>query len=177
MKLRLIGLMLLLMCVFALPALAHEGREVGDYEITFGWRNEPALAGLINGPEVSISMHGADEAAEEEAEFPSDIPVSLQVDVTFGSESKTLPLEVDFNDPGHYIADLIPTLPGDYTFRVYGTIGDTAVDETFNSGDGEFSSVEPATDAMFPAAGIADVSALMARIDALEARIDALEAK
>jgi hypothetical protein len=37
---------------------AHEGREVGAYELVFGWRVEPALAGYPNGPELYISLHG-----------------------------------------------------------------------------------------------------------------------
>ncbi len=173
MKLRLIGLLLLLMSLFAMPALAHEGREVGEYTLVFGWRVEPALAGLLNGPEITLGLHDADH----DAEWPADIVVALQAEVTFGSESATLLLEEDHNEPGHFIADLIPTLPGDYNFRVFGTIGDTAVDETFTSADGEFSTVEPTSDIMFPQAGIADVAALLARIDALEARLAALEAE
>ena len=33
-------------------ALAHEGREVGDYSINIGWINEPAYEGFINGVET-----------------------------------------------------------------------------------------------------------------------------
>jgi hypothetical protein len=175
--------------VFALglavvPASAHEGREVDGYELHFGWRSEPAYAGLLNGPEVFISVHEAheetgeanheDEEEEEAAPFPEDIPVSLQVEVTLGGESLTLPLEPAWQETGHYVADLIPTRPGDYTFRVFGTIGDTAVDETFSSIDGQFSAVEPASDIMFPQPS-EDVAALLARIEALEARVAALE--
>jgi hypothetical protein len=177
MKLRLFGLVLLVLALSAIPALAHEGREVGEYALVFGWRVEPALAGLPNGPEVSISMRHEDEHDGHEEAFPADIPVSLQAEVTFGSESRTLTLNPAWGETGHYIADLIPTLPGDYTFRIFGTIGDTAVDESFSSADGQFSSVEPATDVMFPQAGIVDVAALLARIEALEARLAALESQ
>ncbi|MDX2137761.1 MAG: hypothetical protein SF123_06670 [Chloroflexota bacterium] len=118
-----------------------------------------------------IGLHDAPEGSE----FFADVEVSLQTEVTFGSETITLPLEAAWGETGHYLADLIPTLPGDYTFRVFGSIGDVAVDETFTSADGEFSSVEPATDVMFPAAGIIDAEALLTRIEALEARIAELE--
>ncbi len=30
---------------FGRPVLAHEGREVGGYEIAFGWQVEPAMPG------------------------------------------------------------------------------------------------------------------------------------
>ncbi|MFN8565428.1 MAG: hypothetical protein U0703_28225 [Anaerolineae bacterium] len=47
-------LVVLLMAALVLAAAfvsAHEAREVGDYAVTFGWRVEPAYAGLYNGPE------------------------------------------------------------------------------------------------------------------------------
>jgi hypothetical protein len=169
MKLRLIGLLLvLLISLGALPVFAHEGREVGEYVIVFGWRAEPALAGLFNGPEISIATH--------DGELTEDVPVSLQAEVSFGSESRTVTFDSS-DEAGHYIADLIPTLPGDYNFRIFGTIGETAVDEMFSSADGEFSTVEPANDIMFPQAGIVDVAALLARIEALEARLAELDAQ
>jgi hypothetical protein len=181
MKVRLF-LITVLFVLFVSVALAHEGREIGEYELHFGWRSEPALTGYLNGPELFIHMHeeheGTEEAEEgEEAPFPADIEVSLQVEVTFGSESKTLALRPAFGETGHYVADLIPSLPGDYTFRVFGTIGETDVDEVFTSTDGQFSSVDPSSDAMFPQAGIVDVAALLARIEALEARLAELESK
>jgi hypothetical protein len=163
------------------PVAAHEGREVGGgaYSISLGWRNEPAYAGLLNGPEVFISIpHGDDhgDSPHDEA-FPEDIAVSLQVEVTFGPETKMLTLEPAWGTTGHYIADLIPTMPGDYSFRIFGTIGDVRVDETFTSADGEFSTVEPSSDLMFPSAGAVDMAALLQRIADLEARIAELEAK
>jgi hypothetical protein len=181
MKVRLSILAVLLLIIVS-AALAHEGREVEGYELHFGWRSEPALTGYPNGPEVFIHVHEAhaEESEAEEAEetpFPADIEVALQVEVTFGSESKTLDLRPAFGETGHYVADLIPSMPGDYSFRVFGTIGDTAIDEVFTSTDGQFSSVDPASDVMFPSAGIVDVAALLARIEALEARIAELESK
>jgi hypothetical protein len=154
--------------IVIIPVAAHEGREVGEYVLSFGWREEPAYAGMMNGPEVFISLH---DAGEGEA-FSQDVEVQLQTEVTFGDQSLTIPLRPAFETSGHYIADLVPTLPGDYTFRVFGTIGDTEVDETFSSADGEFSTVEPAGDILFPAVDNVDT-----RIAALEEKIAALEAK
>lgn len=169
----------LALLVVASSALAHEGREVGEYELHFGWQVEPAFTNQLNGPEVYISLHTHDDHShsedEEESAFPEDIEVSLQVDVTFGPETLTLILEPVWGETGHYAADLIPTLPGDYSFRLYGTIGDTDVDEIFTSADGSFSSINPSSDVMFPVAGAVDVADLLARIEALEARIAELE--
>jgi len=181
MKLRIVRLVMITALVaLALGGLAsaHEGREVGDYSLNFGWRAEPAYAGLFNGPEVAISVVGAEEGEEhdEHGDNPLEgVEIALSAEVTFGPETITIPLRPTFDDPTHFVADLIPTLPGDYSFRVFGTIGEQAVDETFNSAEGEFSTVEPLTDIMFPAIGAESMDAA-AQIADLEARIAALEA-
>lgn len=186
---RMLVLALLALLIIVFPTLAHEGREVGEYQLTFGWREEPAYAGLINGPEIYIALasesHGHSDEGEEahehtdEASAPghtadlSTLEVSLQAEVTFGDQSIVVNFRPAWGETGHYIAELMPTLPGDYTFHVTGTIGDTAVDEVFTSADGDFSSVEPATDVMFPVLPTVD----NARIEVLEARIAELEAQ
>lgn len=164
---RLVSFLIIALIFIVAPAAAHEGREVGDYEIVFGWREEPAFAGMMNGPEVFLGLHGA---AEGEL-FPGDVEVSLQAEVSFGDQSMTLNLRPAYGETGHYVAELVPTLPGDYSFRLTGTIGDVEVEEVFSSADGEFSTVEPSGDIMFPAVGAMD-----ARIAALEARLAELEA-
>ena len=125
------------------PLVAHEGREVGEYAIEFGWRLEPAYTDLLNGPELYIDEHDTETPVE-------GLESTLQLEVSFGPASKTLTLHPVIGEPGYYTADLIPTRPGDYTFHLTGTIGDTAVDETFSSADGEFSTVEPIDDIRFP---------------------------
>ena len=99
----------------------------------------------------------------------------LQVEITFGPASTTLTLLPVPGDPGHYIADMIPTRPGDYTFRLFGTANGVAIDEVFTSADGQFDTVEPASDILFPDDLPATVD-LLDRIEQLEARLEALEA-
>lgn len=187
--LRFVLLLVLMLAALVIPTSAHEGREVGEYVLTFGWRVEPAFAGVMNGPELFIEAHDheahEDEHAEEAEDGHSDVAtfegveVSLQYTVSFGDQTLTAPLRQAWMEPGHFIADLIPTLPGDYTFRIFGTIGDTEVDETFSASDGQFSSVEPLTDVTFPSSeGMeAKIAALEDRIAALEAKIAELEAE
>lgn len=194
--------LLVLMALTALaPAFAHEGREADEFRIVFGWQNEPAYAGMMNGPEIFISFaenghdhdhddhsdaavartvsfergHGHDDHDHDDHGHNgmsiADVPVSLQAEVTFGDQTTTVSFRRAWGTDDQYIAELIPTLPGDYTFRVFGTIGDVEIDEIFSSADGQFSTVEPASDIMFPALPSAD-----ARIADLEARIEALEA-
>ncbi|MBK9748704.1 MAG: hypothetical protein IPO91_18275 [Chloroflexi bacterium] len=164
-------LVALMLVVFSAPVFAHEGRIVGNYEIVFGWRVEPTYVGVFNGPEITITNHET-EAPRRDAEE------TLMLTVQFGPQSLPLRLEPVANEPGHYTADLIPTLPGDYTFILTGTLGDLVVNETFTSADGEFSAVEPATDILFPAleADSARIDELQAQIDALRAELEALRA-
>ncbi len=167
----LLAVLVLAVVALAIPTLAHEGREVGDYHIVLGWRVEPAYTGLFNGPEFTVTMHGGEE--HEEGHEPEGTPEpehsdasgdhheedsaaltgledTLQIEVSFGGQTKLLRLRAVFGEPGSYTADLIPTQPGDYSFRIFGTIGDTEIDETFSSTEGEFSSVEPVEDIQFP---------------------------
>ncbi len=192
MRKRFIGFILAVLLSWGAIAYAHEHRHVGPYEITFGWRVEPAFAGQSNGPEVFVMLVGEKEgehshegesgdAHEHSEEMHSDEseaqPVTdaeLQVEVSFGPQSMTVPLRPAWGEPGRYIADITPTLPGDYTFRVFGTIGDVEIDEVFSSADGQFSTVEPATDVQFPLPQ-PDLFDLLARIEALEAEIAALK--
>ena len=75
---------------------------------------------------------------------------TLQLEVMFGDQSRVLRVRRVYGQPGHYTADLIPTRPGDYSFRLSGTINGVEIDEVFSSADGEFSTVEPVEDIQFP---------------------------
>ena len=160
---------LLLSLVLAVaPLSAHEGREVGENVIVFGWRVEPAYVGLLNGPEFTVEHHDTGEGVE-------GLEATLMLMVHFGDQSRMLPIYPVFGVPGHYTADLLPTRPGDYSFHLFGTIGDVEVDEMFSSADGEFSTIEPSSDIAFPVLEAeTDLAALQAQIDELRAQIEAL---
>jgi hypothetical protein len=151
------------------PAQAHEGRDLGLYHVAVGWRVEPAFVGVANGPEIFISMKDDTTKKVEGAEK------TLKIEVVFGDKTKELTLSAAYKDPGHYVTNLTPTRPGDYTFHITGKIGDTAVDEKFTSADGKFSSVEPSTDILFPDSNL-DAANLQSQIDDLKAQIAALKA-
>lgn len=176
MKKKLVGLLSLVSLLIVLSVVgsvfAHEGREVGDFTIEIGWREEPAYTGLMNGPEITVSRHGDEEDNHAEAEATAEagevhtneaaahdegenngvlgLEDTLQIEIIFGPASKMLYLRPVADEIGHYTADLIPTRPGDYIFRVFGTIEGLEVDETFAAADGQFSSVEPIEDVQFP---------------------------
>ena len=158
---------LLLLLAFGVSVSAHEGREVGDYVLNFGWRVEPAYAGVYNGPEITIEN-------EETGEMLEGAEATLNLMVHFGDQQRLLTLYPVRNEPGHYSADLIPTRPGDYGFHLFGMVEGLDMDEMFSSAEGEFSSVEPSSDILFPA--LEETASLQAQIDALRAELEELKA-
>lgn len=147
-RLRLLALLLLTLAVLTVgagTALAHEHRHVGPYELVVGWRNEPALAEQPNGLDLRVAL--------EEDETPVEgLEGSLQAEVIFGNQTMPLELRPRFGQPGSYTADIIPTRAGSYVFHITGSIEGTAVDERFDSADGEFSDVRPLAEMQFPEA-------------------------
>ncbi len=139
----LIALVTAALSLVILPAIAHEEREVGSYDMELGWRVEPAYTTLLNGPEMFVHKHDGGDAV-------TGLEDTLQLEVSYGGKSKILKLYAVEGDEGHYTADLIPTQPGDYSFHVTGKIEDSDVDETFTSADGKFGSVNPVSDIQFP---------------------------
>lgn len=164
-----LALALVLTLTLSAGVLAHEHREVGELEFTVGWVVEPAFVGEKNGLDLRITQplaaatsltvtEHADEAAgeHEHNEAATRAPVegaetTLTAEVLFGGSTMALPLRAVYNEPGAYTADLVPTQAGDYRFHISGTVDGQAIDETFDSVDGDFSSVLASSDIQFPA--------------------------
>ena len=138
-------------------ALAHGDEEVGELKLVVGFLDEPAYEGEINAVSVRVTRVDDSADASHHSEDPTGVEGlerTLQVEVTYvpTDTSKIMNLQAAYNDPGHYVAVLIPTAPGHYRFRLFGTIEDEAIDETFEShaGGGEFDDVQPASIVHFP---------------------------
>jgi hypothetical protein len=143
-------------------AAAHEHRhvEIGGREVEFivGWATEPAYAGVPN--KVSLRVLAPVEEHEEEHEHEHagesrTVPVLglekyLKVEVSTGGKSIILNLRPVWGDPGHYVADIVPTVPGVYVFRFFGNVNGTEVNEIFDCSEGHFNCVEPLSKIMFP---------------------------
>jgi hypothetical protein len=162
----LIGLAaVIVLLALALPAAAHEDRSVGPYNFHVGWHVEPALVDQLNAVELTVTQDGNPVA---------DVDQTLTVTVsTGGKTSAPLLLQASDETPGLYTAALIPTVVGDYQFHFVGTVGSYQVDETFNSADGQFDSVDPITDLQFPEQEPSNAE-LQAQIDTLKSQVDAL---
>jgi hypothetical protein len=132
-----------------LRATAHEQRDVADeYSFVVGFLAEPAYAGEQNGLDLRIST--LDPTGGVNSEPVEGADETLTATVSFGDLSMPLEISPVYNTPGSYRAIFFPTTPGDYTFHITGTIGDTQIDETFTSADGEFGAVQDPTPLMFP---------------------------
>ena len=142
-------------------ALAHEHRTVlTNYEFVVGWLNEPAIAYEPNGLDFRVTLFpdGVPEEGEHaEGEEPEGTPVegleeTLQAEIIAGggAETRELTLEPAFGQPGAYESPLIPTVTGDYTFRIFGEIDGQAVDEEFSSGPETFSVIGDPSQIQFP---------------------------
>lgn len=155
-------------------ASAHTHVNVGPFELTIGWGNEPTYVGVPNFVELSIVDGDGQPVSDLGA---GDITVVVS---TADQSTDPLPLEpqfvVDaFGTPGQYGADLLPTAPGDYTFQFSGTLREETVDVTVTSGEDTFSAVQSSTDVEFPfkVPTLADVATSLERING---RIEELQA-
>jgi len=121
--------------------LAHESRDVGEYTFVVGFLDEPVYAGLKSGLELRISA-GEDpvEGAEE----------TLEAEVTFGDQTRALEISPSFGEPGAYRSVFFPTAAGSYTFRIFGEIDGTAIDESFTSGPDTFGDILDTAGGQFP---------------------------
>ncbi|MEX2108247.1 MAG: hypothetical protein WD827_05105 [Solirubrobacterales bacterium] len=135
-------LALLLVGALASSAWAHVETESGPFRVEMGWGNEPPLTGLDNFVEVNVSnASGA----------PVAVPTgALSVEVTYGSAAETLSL-VPGAGPGEVVAELVPTRPGTYAFRVTGTLQGRSLEVSSTCSETTFECVESSSGAEFPA--------------------------
>lgn len=138
---------------------AHEVRTVGEYEFVVGFLDEPAFAGEKNGLDLRISALGPSTPVAEDEELAGveDLEETLEAEVIFGDQTMALPLEAAWNDPGAYESFFFPMEPGDYTFRIFGTIDGAEVDESFTSSPEGFNSVQDSAPLRFPAESAAAI--------------------
>jgi len=146
-----------LLAVSPLSVEAHESRTIaeGEYQLVVGFISEPVFAGDKSGLEFWVTdVSEATPAASEDAEGApvEGLEETLQAEVIFGDQSMELPLDPTWDEPGGYHSVFFPMEPGDYTFRIFGTIGETEIDESFTSSPEGFDSVKDPVSVSFPKA-------------------------
>lgn len=158
----------------AVPAAsAHTHVQVGGYELSIGWANEPTYVGVPNGVEITVTDLDGQPVTDLGA---GDITVIVS---TADQATEALPLEpafvVDaFGTPGQYVADLLPTVPGDYTFQFAGSLHEETVDVTVTSGEDTFSPVQSSTEVEFPVK-VPTLAEVAERLDRDNGRIEDLQ--
>lgn len=158
----------LLGLLFASGTLGHTDETAGSFTISIGWQNEPAYVGELNAVYILVE----DDHGQPVTDLsPDDLTVVVE---TAGEQSAELTFEAH-GSPGAYSARLIPTVPGDYTFHVTGSIHDQPVDITVTSSDQTFDRVVEPAGIQFPARlpGLGEVAT---RLDRIDARIAASQA-
>ena len=132
-----LGALILLILNFQL-ALAHESITVGKYTVEIGWLSEPPIVGQQNAIVVNVSTTADQQPVEDVS--------TLTVTISYGGQNKTLTLQPLGEDtPGQFVAPVLPTVPGEYTVILGGTLGDTAVDA-----ETQVEEVQPAATVQFP---------------------------
>jgi hypothetical protein len=156
------------------PASAHEVRTVGAYEFTVGWLHEPAYADEQNAVQFLLKQSNGNPV--------DDLGDTLKVEVIYqGQTMPALSLTPTF-DPdtglgmhGEYLASLIPTRAGNYTFHFTGTVKGQAVDQSFTSSPTTFDAVKEPTAVEFPAQDPTR-GQIVQKLDRIDPRITAAEA-
>jgi hypothetical protein len=118
-----------LIALFAPLAGAHQSVVIEErYRVTVGFVNNPAYAGMLNHLDLII------RTAESEPQFVEGLAESLSAELMTpdGTQRLRLTIRAVRNRPGYYTADFIPTVAGNYSFRVWGFIGEVEFDEIFD---------------------------------------------
>ena len=152
----------------ASPVSAHEHVTIGEYELTIGWRDEPSVAGVLNGLDLGIVQH----FASNNTTYPVvGVGARLSARLSMGLLGINRTLAPQFGRPGWYTFDVIPTRQGTYRVRITGTLNTTTIDVAVNLDE-----VSPASDISFP---VADPTAteLQNQLAQASARIAALQSQ
>jgi len=144
------------------PSSAHEERQVGPYKLEIGWRDEPTLTGEKNAVFLSVNDTRTNLLV-------AGLEGNLTATLIFGS-STFKPTLGSGEQPGEYLADLIPTRPGTYNATISGVIGSLQVNENFeldrvtNRSDIEFPSKDPSPSSLQDSISNTDSRAGLANI-------------
>lgn len=133
---------------------------IGD---TVVWENQEAHAAVVMSgtlspvtTDMTAQMGGDTMSVANESVATRDrvsgLASNLQVEISHlpTSASRVLSLTELVDDPGHYVAEFVPTAPGDYRVRFFGSIEGNAINETFDSGPDTYDTVIASDAIQFP---------------------------
>lgn len=122
-------------------ASAHESRDVGDVTLVVGFLEEPVFVGQKSGLDLRVTHAGEPAEGLEE---------TLEAEVIYEGQTRSLELSPAFGEPGAYRSVFIPTAAGPYTFRISGEIDGEAIDESFTAGPDTFGEIQDTAGGQFP---------------------------
>jgi hypothetical protein len=100
-------------------AQAHTRTEIGPYVVIVGWEIEPPIVGERN--QIVVDLR--------EGETPvTGAESSLAVEVLYAGRSFRSNLTPTVT-PGYYHIEILPTVRGQYSVRLFGTLGDMDLDQ------------------------------------------------
>jgi len=164
-------------------ASAHAVLNAGKYHVAIGWQFEPSSGTVTyvdqpNAVQVFIDIPTASNpVATPVGDLNADCTKpDFQVTATFGTatSSPLCPQPAFDADTGsgrmdEYDVVLTPTRVGDYTFRIFGNIHGTAIDQKVTSGPTTFDSVGDQNSTEFPTP-VPALSDLSTKLDQISAR-------
>ena len=103
-------------------AAAHNRVEIGPYVVIAGWEIEPPIVGERN--QIVIDLREGETAV-------TGAEASLAIEVLYGGRSFRSNLTPTVT-PGYYHVEILPTVRGQYSVRLFGTLGDMEIDETID---------------------------------------------
>ncbi len=120
----------------------HDVYQIGDKQYTFvvGSLNEPVVVDDKTGLDLNVtsgggmaimSPDGDMDGPAAKSEPALGLEKNLKVEISAGSQKKTLDLTPSWGKPGSYYATFYPTIQTTYAYRVMGTLNNLPVDLTF----------------------------------------------
>lgn len=159
-----------------MSASAHDVHTFGKVTVALGWLHEPAYVGFDNAVQVLVKD---DKGAAITDITSKDLTVEVSLDTQKMAAKPLLPTadpDTGLGTPGEYEMHFIPTVPGNYTFHIKGTVAGQAIDETVTASDTTFNAVTDNTQVEFPTKvpAIGDVAT---KVDKVGQRADAAQAQ
>ncbi len=107
-------------------AMGHQSKEVagGAYRVIAGYMVNPAYSGQLNGLDLMVRDADGEPVANLEQAITAVLiaPDGSELELTLRAGA----------EPGHYTADFIPTVAGNFMFRISGFIGAEEFEELFD---------------------------------------------
>ena len=133
------------------PALAHEEMIRGDIKIVGGWVDEPPYVGQFNGIVLEITR-------VSDGQPITNALAQLDVSVKKGTPTRSLDFQPQ-EEPGVYVAEILPTQTGQYAVIFRGTVAGQAID-----GQIEVEDVEDTARFSFPPARTTDPDPVLGEV-------------